>query len=188
VGSVAGAEYEAVVFTKEARALEKYVEASGLQWTFLRMGFFVENLLGSQAAFKQGVYPQPIAKGSFVPINVSDIGVAAATVLVNPTAHAGKAYLLTGSDSLSADQQATVLSKVLGTEIKHVNPGADNFRKALNGHFAPYQIEGLLELYAFFETNGASTPSPDFEKITGRKPTSYEQSLVNLKTWGLLKL
>jgi len=185
-GSAAGAEYEAITFAKEFRDAEKHLEKSGLQWTFLRMGPFVENILGSQHAVSNGVYPQPLEKGVYAPVSLHDIGEIAAHILADPAPHVGKAYNVTGSQALTGPQQAAVVSKVLGREVKHVNPGADGFRKALAPYLAEYQIEGLLELYAFFENVGAQ-PSPDFEKVTGRKPRTYEESIAALHKHGALK-
>jgi glutathione S-transferase len=56
LGSVAGAEYEAIMFGKEFRDLEKYLESSGLGYCHLRMAAFAENVLMSQGSFAQGVW------------------------------------------------------------------------------------------------------------------------------------
>jgi len=187
LGSVAGAEYEAITFAKEFRDAEKHLEKSGVAYTHLRMGPFSENVLMSQAAFAQGAYYQPLTKGAFCPLSVTDIGEIAALILSNPTPHIGKAYTLSGPAGLTGDQQAAILTKVLGKPIKHVNPGPEGFKAALAPFMPPYQVDGMLELYAFLETGGASQPSPDFEKVTGHKAQSFEQTLTNLKQAGALK-
>jgi len=187
LGSVAGAEYEAITFGKEFRDLEKYLEASGLNWCHLRMAAFAENVLMSQGSFGQGVWYQPITNGAFCPVSLADIGEAAAYIFSNFQSHVNQAYTITGPEALTGDAQANAASKVLGKQIKHVNPGFDGFRQALAPFMAPYQVEGMIEMYNLFESNAASRPSTDFERITGHKGTDYTTTLSNLKNYGLLK-
>jgi len=52
--SVIGAEYEAILFAKQFRAGEKYLEQSGLNWTHLRTIFFQDNFFGWADGVKQG--------------------------------------------------------------------------------------------------------------------------------------
>lgn len=84
--SVAGAQYEGVLFAKEFRLTEKHLEASGLQWATLRAAAFQENVLGAVQYVKQGIYGQPLGedqvKGRFAPVAVSDIGTRSFSVLV----------------------------------------------------------------------------------------------------------
>jgi len=185
-GSVAGAEYEAITFAKEFRDVEKHLEKSGLAWTFLRMAAFVENVVGSQHAISNGVYPQPLSKGFYAPISLHDVGDIAAIILADPAPHIGKAYTVTGPEALTGPQQAAAVAKVVGRDVKHVNPGPEEFKKALAPYVAPYQIDGLLEMYAYFENVGAQ-PSPDFAKVTGRKQRTYEESIAQLHKHGALK-
>jgi len=187
LGSVAGAEYEAITFGKEFRDLEKYLEASGVGFCHLRMAAFAENVLMSQGSFAQGVWYQPLTNGSFCPISLTDIGDIAAYIFSKWQAHVGKAYTVTGPEALTGDAQAAAASKVLGKEIKHVNPGVDGFRQALSAFMSPYQVEGMIEMYNVFESGMASQPSADFEKVTGHKGTDFTSALTNLKTYGLLK-
>jgi len=187
LGSVLGSEYEAITFGKEFRELEKYIEASGIQWSFLRMGAFTENALGSKGAFEHGVYPQPLGKtGSFAPITTNDIGLAAATVLAHPDPHVGKAYALTGPEVLTGEQQAAAVSRVLGKAIQYVDAAKADFAKAIEPYFATYQVQGMLELYNLFETGGAAFVSKDFETITGKVGTKFEDRLRQLHQWGAL--
>jgi len=185
LGSVLGSEYEAITFGKEFRELERYIEASGIQWSFLRMGAFTENALGSKGAFEHGIYPQALGKtGSFAPIATNDIGLAAATILAHPDPHVGKAYALTGPEVLNGEQQAEAVGRVLGKPIKYVDADKAEFAKALEPYFATYQVQGMLELYHLFETGGAAFASKDFETITGKQGTKFEDRLRQLHQWG----
>ncbi len=52
-GSAAGAQHEAITFGKEFRDAERYLEASGITFTILRMAPFVENILLSKGVWQK---------------------------------------------------------------------------------------------------------------------------------------
>ncbi len=110
--SVVGAEYESILFGKQFRAGEKYLEASGLNWTHLRTIFFQENFAGWADGIKQGALYFGIRDGQFAPLNIADIGEIAASVL-STDGHAGKAYNITGPELHSGNDMAKIFSEVL---------------------------------------------------------------------------
>jgi len=186
LGSVLGAANESFVFEKEFRDLEKHIEASGIPHTFVRMIAFTENAIGSKGAFEQGVYPQPLGNGSFSPVSVVDVGLISATILANPEKHKGKHYDLTGPESLSGEQQAAAVGRVLGKEIKYINSDKEETVKIFEAWFAPYQARGLVELYGLYENGKAVHVSPDFKNVTGKEGTKFEDRIRQLHQWGVL--
>jgi len=186
LGSVFGAQNESIVFEKEFRELEKYIEASGISHSFVRMIAFTENAVGSKGAFEHGVYPQPLGNGSFSPVSVVDVGLISATILANPEKHKGKHYDLTGPEVLSGEQQAAAVGRVLGKEIKYVNSDKEETVKIFEAWFAPYQARGLVELYGLYEIGKGARVSPDFKNVTGKEGTKFEDRLRQLHQWGAL--
>jgi uncharacterized protein YbjT (DUF2867 family) len=72
------------------RAAEKVIEASGLDWTFLRANAFMQNFFGSAASIKgQGTYYSPFGSTPVNFIDARDIGEVAAKVL-SSDGHAGE--------------------------------------------------------------------------------------------------
>ena len=170
--SVAGAEHEAILFARQFRAGEKYLEASGLQWTHLRTIFFQENFLGWAEGVKQGGFYFGIRDGRFAALNVGDIGEVAANILAS-SGHEGKAYVLTGPQLMSGDEYAAVFSKVTGSAVKYVSPEpADTLKSLLEAGWPEWQAKGLVELFEVFATNQAAVVSPDGERLLGRPLTS----------------
>ena len=189
LAGVRGSEYESIVFTKEFRDLERYIEASGIPYAGLRMGAFVENVIGSKQALDNGVYPQPIATDKpFSLVSVEDVGAFSAAVLTaGPEKYKNQYFDLTGGDSLSTQQQAAALSKALGKEIKAIQAPDEEFKKALTGVFAPYQVDGFIELYGVFAQGlAAATDNDTFKKVVGRDYISYQQRVTDLHNWGVL--
>jgi NAD(P)H dehydrogenase (quinone) len=175
--SVMGAEYEAILFARQFRYGEKYLEASGLSWTHLRTIFFQENFFGWAAGIKQGALYFGIREGKFAPLNVGDIGAIAANILAG-SGHEGKAYNITGPELLSGSDMADSFSRVTGKPVAYVSPDEDTTLKSLLGSGWPeWQVKGLLELFEVFASNQAAVISPDGEALLG-KPLTRLQDFV----------
>ena len=166
--SVLGAEYESILFGRQFRFGEKYLEASGLAWTHLRTVFFQQNLFGWADGIKQGAFYFGVREGSFAPLNVADIGEIAANILAT-SGHEGKVYAITGPELLSGQDFANVFTKVTGKEVQYVSPPVETTLASLLGTGWPeWQAKGMLELFEVFATNQAAMISPDGEKLLGR--------------------
>lgn len=174
--SVIGAEYEAVSFGKWHRANEKKLEASGLEWTFIRPGNFMTNtLMWADTIKKDGAIYQPVGNGKYAPIDPADIAAVAVKALTT-SGHAGKAYALTGPESFTTQQLADVIGKAIGKTVKHVDVPPE---AAKGGMLAAGMPEGyvnaLLELLAVMKSGGTDMVSPAFGELMGKKPKSFEQ-------------
>lgn len=105
--------------------VEQWMLNSGLDYTFLRCSFFMQNLNTTHRAEireRDEIYvPVGDAKTSF--LDVRDIGAVAALALLHP-GHAKKAYELTGSEALDYYQVADLFTQVLGRKIAYKNPAA----------------------------------------------------------------
>lgn len=175
--SVVGAEYEAILFARQFRAGEKYLEASGLAWTHLRTIFFQENFLGWADGIKQGAFYFGIREGRFAPLNVGDIGEVAANILAS-SGHEGKAYNITGPELLSGADFARVFAAVTGKPVQYVSPdNATTLDSLLGSGWPEWQAKGLVELFNLFGDNLAAVVSPDGEKLLGR-PLTRLQSYI----------
>jgi len=174
--SVIEAPGEAYAFGRMHRAVEKEIEASGIEFTFLRANGFMQNLANQQAASikAQGAFYFPAANTRISHVDVRDIARVAAAVLTG-SGHAGKAYELTGPDALTYGDMAAALTRVLGKPVSYVAISDDDFRRAMapSGMPAPV-IDGLVDLFAFYRSGRAGRVSPDVESVTGRKATSFE--------------
>jgi len=147
---------------------------TGIPTTSIRANFFMNHLLkNEQESIKtEGKFSSPLAacKNSFVSTN--DVGEAAAVcILQGPERHGNKFYDITGPEPHSMYDVATVLGEVMGREVVYTPQDLEQFVK----DFGPTRAE-------FFEylRNGFYTRcSPDFYNITGRRPTTYKEYLMN---------
>ncbi len=97
---------------------ERLIEASGLQWTFIRPGMFAANALGWWAPkIRAGeVVRWPYANAETAPIDERDIGAVAVRALLDE-GHVGGDYVITGPESLTQREQVATIGNVLGRTI-----------------------------------------------------------------------
>ncbi len=165
--SVVGAEYEAVLFAKQFREAEKYLEASGLNWTHLRTIWFQENFIGWAEGVKARAFYMGIREGKFAPLSIADIGKIAANILTTK-GHDNKAYNITGPELLSGEDIANIFSEVTGKAVAYVSPSPeDSLNALLNDGWPEWQAKGVVELFEVFASNQAAVVSPDGEQLLG---------------------
>jgi uncharacterized protein YbjT (DUF2867 family) len=163
-------------FARMHGEIERRLEASGMAFTHLRAGEFM------QAYFRQ--VPSIVAKGAlFLPmedakiasIDACDIAKVAATVLTS-TGHEGKVYPLTGSEALSMVEVAERLSAATGKTIRYINVAPEEATRAnLAAGMPPYTAEALAELFGERRRGKESRVSPVIQTLFGWRPTSFEE-------------
>lgn len=179
--SVFGAEYESILFARQFRAGEKYLEQSGLNWTQLRTIFFQDNFFGWADGVKQGGLYFGIREGSLAPLNVADIGEMAANVLTT-SGHNNKSYNITGPELLTGEAMAKVFTDVTGKEVAYVSPSQEQtLESLLSTGWPEWQAKGMLELFEVFATNQAAVVSSDGEQLLGRPLTTLKEFISKNK-------
>ncbi len=110
----------ALILAPEHKATEEAIEASGIPATILRNGWYHENYLGTFAqATATGEVVSSTASGTVSSASRKDYAEAAAVVVLNPAAHIGKVYELSGDTAWNFDEFAATASTVLGSPVTH---------------------------------------------------------------------
>jgi uncharacterized protein YbjT (DUF2867 family) len=99
--------------------LERRIETSGLEWTFLRSGIFAANALGWWAPqIRAGdVVRWPYAQVPTAPIHERDLAAVGVRVL-GDDGHAGAEYVLTGPESLTHAEQVATIGRAIGRSLR----------------------------------------------------------------------
>ncbi len=169
------------VFGRQVAEVESKISALGVPYTFLRLPMFVENNFGFKDSIvgQSTIYAPVDPDKPFTAIAVGDAGKAGAVILADPSKHTNKTYTLV-SDRYTFKDVAAAFSASLGREIKYVRVPYDAAKQSFLGiGFPEWQVDGLLELFHFVDSDSPLTNHADlsqFEKITGEKP-------IDLKTW-----
>ena len=117
--------------------------------------------------------PAADAKISFIDLrDIAAVGFAALT----QTHHAGRAYTLTGNESLSYFQVVEKLSLVAGKEISYLPISEDIAREALvKGGIPTDLIERWTDFYRKVRQEFCSPVSTEIELVLGRSPTLFDK-------------
>ncbi|WP_448072618.1 NmrA family NAD(P)-binding protein [Georgenia yuyongxinii] len=174
--SLQGAERNRVV---PHAAIEAWLRASGLSWTFVRPSFFHQNLSTTHAADirDRGEIVVPAGNGRTAFVDAHDVGAVAAAALLNPARHAGRAWTITGSEALTYAEVAEILTTELGRPIRYTHPGA--LRYARHARRVLDMPRGMVPVTTAIYTTArlglAAGLTDDVRTVLGRDPVTFAQ-------------
>jgi uncharacterized protein YbjT (DUF2867 family) len=104
-----------------------------------------------------------------------DIAAVAAETLLNPGAHAGARYALTGPQALTFDDVAATIAAVSGQPVVYKDIDQQAWIKGATAAGVPADYAVMLRwLTGAIIASGGSVPTGDIETVTGRPPASFE--------------
>jgi len=175
--AIVGPNAESVV-GRGHHAVEEAVRRSGLRWTILRPGLFMQNTFGQAVSIKtDGKMVMPFPKDlPLAFIDVRDTGALGARVLLDPGKHAGKVYEFTGVLT-NLEEFAKVFSQVLGKPVTFVAATLEQAEKGMRARNLPdWLVTHLLAVSRAAETGGFSTEATQpIRDIVGRAPLTTKQ-------------
>jgi len=160
------------------KMIEHYLADSGMEWTIVRPGPFMQNFLNLYP--RQGrQYWLPVGNGRICHIDVDDVAEILAKVLTEE-GHNHKTYTITGNQALSMMESACLLAQTDHTDVAY-NPIPEKHARArLKQSGKPeWLIDVLMQLFTAFESGAASLSVDTVEKMLGRPPVSFEQFAAN---------
>ncbi|GGW19101.1 NAD(P)H-binding protein [Streptomyces capoamus] len=155
------------------RTVERAVEDSGADWTFVRPDEFAGNVLWKwgESIRTEGVVRAPYGKAARAIVHEADIAAVVAAALLED-GHAGAQYVVTGPRALTQVEQVGALSEALGREIRFEELSREAGREAMSRVMPPPVVEMLLDYLAA----SAVTPGPVTDvvrKVTGREARTF---------------
>jgi uncharacterized protein YbjT (DUF2867 family) len=176
--SVVGAEAKpGIQLGRWHREVEEYLEQSGLAYTLLRPGGFMQNFLhyNGDSIRQEGRLYLPIGEGQVNYIDVRDIAAVAATVLsATGSEHYGQAYTLTGPAAVSGTDVAAAIGQATGHPVSYVDVPEEAAAQAMAA--APAWLrDSMLELNRLYKAGHAAGTSPAVEQLTACPPRSISQ-------------
>ena len=158
-------------------ATEEHLKASGMAWTFLRDNLYLEFM--DHMVGDDGVIRGPAGHGRAAVVSHGDIARAAVAVLLDPGAHAGSTYDLTGPEALSLAEMATVITEVTGRDVTFHDETVEEAYASRAVYGAPdWQVDAWVSTYTAIRQGELDGVSDDVERLTGRRPTSLREHLL----------
>jgi NAD(P)H dehydrogenase (quinone) len=167
------------IIAGDHRRTERYLEESGVAWTFLRNQIYA-NGLPDQAAqiVRDGrlVTSTPDARVAYV--TREDCAAAAAAVLTTP-GHENMAYNITGPDAIGPAELVALASEISGKKVELVALDELAYRQFLLDNGTPESaINGALSFANELDSPFLREPSTAVADLTGRPPTSVRSLLL----------
>lgn len=159
------------------RKLEKEILRLDLRHSFLRAGFFMQNL---DTVFREfirddGELPVPAGNGRTSFVDTRDVGEAAARLILNHGTGSG-AFVLTGNEALDYFQVADILSHELQRRIVYTRPSLRAFRRRVGAAGWDTGYARLVgRLFYTVRFGAAVRVSGDLERILERQPRTLQE-------------
>lgn len=158
-------------------AVEVYLRERQAPFTFLRPNFFMQNLSTTYRddIRDRGVISVPAGRARTAFIDTDDLGRVAAHVFTEP-GHLGKAYTLSGEQSLSYVDVARILTAELDHDVTYTRPTVDEYVALLEeqGASADY-IEVQKMIYRVVRLNVSAFPNRTVRRLTGAPATTFAE-------------
>jgi len=169
------------------RRIELAVESSGVPYTILRPGAFMQNFsegLRWDESLVEGIRERdeiahPGGDGVVSYVSTEHIAAVAAIALTED-GHAGKAYAPMGPEPLTLTQVAEHISWVAGRRIRYLETDRTPIRDALLAAGAPPETaehNSQLHFHAF-SSGALGVLNDDVLDVTGRPPVSFAEFAV----------
>ena len=144
--------------------------------TVLRPAWVMQNFADDHLPVIDGAITAPGGGGREAFVDADDIAAVAAQTLLDPAAHAGARYDLTGPQALTFAQAADIISSVSGRPIAYHDIDQEAWIAGALAMGVPADYAVMLRWLtgAVISGNGA-TPTDDIEKVTGRPATSFRE-------------
>lgn len=177
--SLLHADTSTLALATEHLATERYLQASGLPYTILRNGWYIENQTSAFApALEQGAFIGASKEGRFAGATRADFADAAVAVLLG-TSHANQIYELAGDTAYTRSELAAEVSQQVGRTIGYHDLSQKEYETILAG-FLP---AGVAFILADAEAKAASgeldDPSHTLSGIIGRPTTPLKEAVAN---------
>ena len=175
--SLQGAQYNPFV---PHHQVEGYLKKSGLRYSLLRPGFFMQNLSTTHRddirRRDQLLLPAGHGRTSFV--DAADVGTVATRLLLAPPA-APAGYELTGRTAFTYDEVAAQLSAVLGRPIRYHAASIRAFRAYERTKGTPPALINVMTgIYLAARFGLAAHVSPVLAGLLGREPGTLSEFLT----------
>jgi len=167
-------------------ASEDAIMESGMNYTFIRPSFFMQNFKSSlNAARETGKLSMPMSNGTIALTDTANAGEFFAKVLTDEDSaqHYGKTYDITGPDPvMNFHDVAKVIGEVIGQDVEFDDCDADAYQEAIRPyHLNDWHSDAVAHLFA--EIADGTTPgikTDTFQTMMGYPGKSLKEYLTEV--------
>jgi uncharacterized protein YbjT (DUF2867 family) len=155
---------------------EAAIRDSGVGFTFVRpSGFMINALAWADAIRAHGRVESSTADGKIAFIHLDDIA-DVATVALTGDQHAGRAFCITGPQTLSYGEMVAKIGAAIGKPLvfEAISDAEERRRWSARGE-SPESIDYHLSIFSAIRAGRLAVVTDGVERIRGRPATSFDQ-------------
>ncbi|RLA42331.1 MAG: SDR family NAD(P)-dependent oxidoreductase [Deltaproteobacteria bacterium] len=155
---------------------QEEVKATGISYTFLQPGFFMQNMLMfAEQISSMGQFFMPLGAAKVNWVDARDIA-AVGVVALTEDGHENTEYPILGPETMTCVEMAKILSSVAGKEIQYVDVQPEAARQSMLDMGMPEKLADIMnELYALGPEGYLDFTNDIVEKVTGYQPRLFQQ-------------
>jgi len=155
---------------------EKQIEASGLDFTFLRPTLYMQQMCAyAPSIAATGSFSAPMGAGEIAMVDTRDVAAVAIAALTEE-GHHRRIYDLTGPEALSYDAMADAISEAIGKRVVYVHVPPDYAKKQMLAEGVPrWLAEDMIVLFASFREGYGAGVTHTVAEVTKQKPRTFRQ-------------
>ncbi len=158
-------------------ATEEHIRSRGMRFTFLRDNLYLDFL--PQIVGEDGVIRGPAGEGRVSAVAREDIARVAVNVLLDPEAHVGRTYHLTGREALSMAEVAGILTETTGQDVTfHDETVAEAYESRKRWEAPEWLYDAWVSTYTAIAAGEVAEISQDVARLTGREPLTLRELLA----------
>ncbi|GAA2266201.1 MULTISPECIES: SDR family oxidoreductase [Kitasatospora] len=158
-------------------SVERAIQASGVEWTFVRGGMYATNALQWAPGIKaesvvRGPFPEAVA----APVHEADLAAVSARALLDRSgALLGTAPYVTGPEAVTVAEQAAAIGRAIGREVRFETITVEAAADAMASDSFPKEV--ALQLLGYFGASVGTDPqrTDEVQRITGRPARTFEE-------------
>ncbi|GAQ18480.1 NmrA family protein [Oceanobacillus picturae] len=166
--------------------MEKLIKSSGIPYTFVRAGYFMQNLndfLCKEIKERQRIFV-PAGKGETSFVDTRDLAEISSLSLIDEAKHKNQIYVITGNEAINFFEVANIMTEILGVKIEYTNPSVKEFKEYMIkiGEEKGF-VNVVVGIHMPTKFGLAKGIKHDYEKITGKKPTNIKKYVEDFKEY-----
>ena len=140
----------------------------------LRPAWVMQNFTDDHLPLVSGTLTVPSGGGAEAFVDAADIAAVAAETLLNPGAHAGARYALTGPQAITFGDVAATIAAVSGRPVAYHDIDQEAWISAAITAGVPADYAAMLRwLTSAIIAGTGSAPADDIQAVLGRPATSF---------------
>jgi len=156
-------------------AIDEALKKSGMAWTILLPGGFMQNFVEGSAPRPDGNMYLPVGNAKTAYIDTRDIAAVAVKALTE-LGHEGNEYTLTGPADLTYSEMAAMMTEASGRQIRYVDVPTEAARQGmLDAHMPEWMVDAILEINAWAKASKGGEITTTVQDVLGRPAHTFRE-------------